>query len=240
MALVLPPSLMDGQEKTGPAQPFGTTPPTPKTPEDDGYVPYVPGRDDDFNFDDQPYEYDPLYKPSDVPPGAPVTPNYLPTTPPVGPPQTPPFGPPQTPPLGPPQTPPFGPPQTPPLGPVSPAGPPGVPQTPPLYVPVSQGYPPVSPNYLPTTPPLGPPQTPPLAPVSPVGPPPTPPQIQLTAPADPNLGRGVTELNIKNPEKNVKFDMVKKDENKKGGGDNNTKTLLFSIDKVDKDDDKEK
>ena len=228
MALVLPSSLMEDKDKTGPAQPFGTTPPTPKTPEMDDYVPYVPGKDDDFDYNDEPYQYDPLYQPTEIPPGAPVSPNYLPTTPP-------------------------GPPQTPPLGPVSPAGPPGLPQTPPLYMPVSPGYAPVSPSYAPVSP-AGPPQiaiqTPPMvpmapvspsyAPVSPLGPPITPPQVQLTAPADPNLGRGVTELNIKNPEKNVKFDMVKKDENKKGGGDSNTKTLLFSLDKVDKDDDKEK
>lgn len=227
MALVLPPSMAEDKEKTGPAQPFGTTPPTPKTPED-GYDTYVPGKDDDFNFDDEPYQYDPLYKPSELPPGTPVSPNYLPS-------------------------PPIGLPQTPPLGPVSPAGPPGLPQTPPMpplspnYLPTTPPMPPVSPNYLPTTPPLGMPQTPPMPPVSPsyaavspVGPPMTPPQIQLTAPADPNLGKGITELNIKNPEKNVKFDMVKKDENKKGGGDSNTKTLLFSLDKVDKDDDTEK
>ena len=82
------------KKKTGPAQ-FGTTP-TPKTPED-AYDTYF-GKDDDFNFDGEPYQYDPLYKPSELPPGTPVSSNYLPS-------------------------PPIGIPPTPPLGPVSPAGP---------------------------------------------------------------------------------------------------------------------
>ena len=207
-------------------QPFATTPPTPgalmtpTTSESSEYKPYLPTDfDDEFgDYANDPIATQPPVLPQ-MPPGAPVTPNYMPVSPSYAP-VSPSYAP--VSPVGPPLTPP-GPPGMP----VTPPGPPLLPVTPVMY------NPPVTPPMMATVP-----VSPNYAPVSPAGPPVTPagsPYYQVTAPPDPNLARGVSELTIKK-DKNVKFDDVK-DKEKQSGGDK--KTLLFTVDKVDKDDSKD-